>query len=163
MEPAMRLATLIAIPAMLAPTLAWGNWEYARWGMSPEQVAQASGGTVKVLPPAERKKHPAYNSETAAAGTYSEGALRLGLSFSFDLKNGGLTCVVFTGLDRSQNELLKQSFIRRNGPPQTTGGLPDGSMDTLAWYKQDEIGLTLMRNDPSFATQCKPGTIPPIE
>jgi hypothetical protein len=114
-------ATMMAVIAILTPTLAWADWEYAHWGMSPDQVALASSRAVKVLPPAKRKKHPDFNSETAADGTYTEGALRLGLSFSFDLKNGGLTCVVFTGLDQSQNELLKQSFVRRQRPSQTWG------------------------------------------
>jgi hypothetical protein len=158
-----RLASLTAVLVTLTPALAWGDWEYAQWGMSPAQVAQASGGAVKVLPPAERKKHPAFNSETAAAGTYTEGQLRLSLSFSFDLKSGGLTCVILTGLGPSQNELLKQSFIRRLGRPESTGGLAEAGMETLAWSKTDEIGLTLMEHDPSFATQCKPGNVPPIE
>lgn len=159
-----RFAIVIAVLAMLMPTLAWGDWEYVHWGMTPDQVAQASSGAVNVLPPAKRKKHPApFNSETAAEGVYTDGALRLNLSFSFDLKNGGLTCVIFTTVDPSQNELFKQSFIRRHGPPDDTGGFSDAGMDTFTWFKPDEIGLTLMKDGQSFATQCKPGTIPPLD
>lgn len=156
-----RVGAMAAVIVTLMPTLAWGDWEYAHWGMKPDQVAQASGGAVKVLPPAKRKQHQnPFNSETAAEGTYSEGALRLNLSFSFDLKTGGLTCIIFSS--SGQDELLKQSFIRRHGTPQSTGGFPDAGMTTFTWTQQDEVGLTLM-NGPSFATQCKPGTIPPLE
>jgi hypothetical protein len=158
-----RLATMIAVPLMLAPTVAWSDWEYARWGMSPDQLARASGGAVTVLPPEQRKKHPAFGSETAASGAYAEGALRMKLSFSFDLTNGGLTCIIFTEAGAPQDELLKQSFVRRNGPPHETGGYKEAGMETFAWSKTDEIGLTLMKNGPSFVTQCKPGNVPPLE
>ena len=157
-----QFAPAIALTLMLMPTLARADWEYAHWGMTPDQVAAASGGTVKVLPPALRKKHVEFNSETAADGTYAEGALRLNLSFSFDLKNGGLTCVIFASPDPSQNELFKRSFVSRHGPPQEAGGFKDAGMATFTWYKPDEIGLTLMTSGPSFASQCKPGTIPPL-
>jgi hypothetical protein len=159
-----RFAIVVAVLAMLMPTLAWGDWDYVHWGMTPEQVAQASGGAVNVLPPAKRTTHPApFNSETAAEGLYTEGALKLNLSFSFDLKSGGLTCVIFASEDPSQNELFKQSFMRRYGPPDDTGGFADAGMYTYTWYKPDEVGLTLMEGGQSFASQCKPGTIPPLE
>ena len=143
------------------PASAWADWDYAHWGMTPDQVAEASGGAAKVLAPAMRTRHAApFDSETAAAGTYSDGALTLDLSFSFDLTTNGLTCIILTAADPSQNDMLKDSLVRRYGPPQDTGGLP--AMQTFTWYKPDEVGLTLIAGAQSFASVCKPGTIPPL-
>jgi hypothetical protein len=161
----MRRATIVILAMGLAlPGLAWSDWRYAHWGQSPDELAAASGGAIKVLPPPARKKHSApWNSETAAIGTYIEGALRLRLSFSFDLKSGGLSCVVFEAQDGSPNELLKKMFVSENGPPQTAANDKSLGMETLSWSKpKDQIGLTLMAEH-SFATQCKPGTNPPVE
>jgi hypothetical protein len=41
------------IAVMLAPC-ARADWEYTQWGMTPEQVASASGGAVKTSPAADR-------------------------------------------------------------------------------------------------------------
>lgn len=161
----MRHATIVILALGIAlPSLAWSDWKYARWGQNPDEVAAASGGAVKVLPAAARKKHAApWNSETAAAGTYIDGALRLRLSFSFDLKGGGLSCIVFEALDGSPNELLKKMFVSQNGPPQSANNDKTLGMETLAWSSpKDQVGVTLM-SEHSFATQCKPGTNPPVE
>jgi hypothetical protein len=158
------VAGVIAIAVILTPTFAWADWDYAHWGMTPDQVAQASGGAVKVLAPAMRTQHAApFDSVTAASGTYVEGALKLSMSFSFDLTTNGLSCIIFETMDPSQNKTLKESFARRYGPPQTTGGAPDLGMDSFAWYKPDEVMLTLMTDSGSFASVCKPGTQPPFE
>ena len=151
--------------ALLTPTLAWSDWKYARWGATPEQVAQASGGAVRVLPAGKRKKHPQpWNSETAAAGTYVEGALHLDLSFSFDLKSGGLNCIVFSAVGNSPDSLFKQMFVGLNGAPQTSEDHKDLGMQTFSWSgKKDQVGLTLMKAGGSFATQCVPGANPPVE
>ena len=66
-----------------------------------------------------------------------DGALKLNLSFSFDLKTGGLTCIVFSTSDQSENELLKQFFTRQDGPPKSTQKLVDLGMETLAWQHND--------------------------
>ena len=160
-----RAIALIPVVVTLSPAMAWSDWKYAHWGATPEQVAQASGGAVKVLPAAQRKKHAApWSSETAAKGTYVDGALHLALSFSFDSKRGGLSCIVFEAAENSPDDLLKQMFINLNGRPQTADDHKDLGMQTFSWSTgKDQIGLTLMTDGGSFATQCLPGTNPPVE
>jgi hypothetical protein len=152
---------IAALLLLMAPGVARADWEYAHWGMKPEEVAQASGGAVKVLPPAKWKRHPApFDSETAATGTFTEGALHLTLSFSFDPRTKGLTCIVFNST--GQDDLFRDSFLHRYGTPRATADHPEYGMKTFEWRGRDEVGLTLMAGA-SFATQCLPGTIPPIE
>jgi hypothetical protein len=157
----MLIATL-----MLVPALSRADWKYAHWGATPEQLAQASGGAVKALPPATRVKHPApWDSMTAARGTYVEGNLHLDLVFSFDLKSGGLNCIVFTSAKGSPGKLLKEMLIKQYGAPKTSANHEDlgVGMQNFVWRtSKDEIGLTLLaEDDSSFATQCVPGGIPP--
>ena len=159
-----RVLGVIAATGLLFPTPLWADWDYTHWGMNPEQVAQASGGAVKVLAPEMRTRHAApFDSETAAAGTYSDGTLKLDLSFSFDLTTNGLTCIILTAADPSQNKVLEDFLVHGYGPPQDTGGLAAIGMHTFTWYKPDEVGLTLMTGAQSFASVCKPGTIPPFK
>jgi hypothetical protein len=155
------VAALICVPA-----LARADWKYAHWGATPEQLAQASAGAVKALPPASRERHAApWNSMTAARGTYVEGNLRLNLVFSFDLKSGGLNCIVFTSAKGSPGKLLQKMLFGLYGPPKTSANHEDigVGMQNFVWRtNKDEIGLTLLaEDDSSFATQCVPGGIPP--
>lgn len=160
-----RTAAMIAVTVIFWPTLAWSDWKYAHWRATPEQVAQASGGAAKVLPPAKRKKLPApWDSETAAEGVYVDGDLHLQLSFSFDSKSGGLKCIVFSATEKTPDKLVKKMFVDLNGPPQTASNYKDLGMETFSWTTdKDQIGLTLMGTADSFATQCVPGTNPPYE
>jgi len=161
----IRIATVIAAVALILPTSARADWKYAHWGMKPDQLALASGGAVQVLAPAKHKKHPApWNSETAAEGTYVDGALHVDLSFSFDSKSGGLNCIIFTTAKKAPDKLFKQMFVDLNGPPQKASSSKDLGMETFSWSTaKDEIGLTLMGDGDSLATQCVPGTNPPFE
>jgi hypothetical protein len=161
-----RTAALVAVLPMLMPTVAWCDWKYAHWGATPEQLAQASGGAVKVLPAAMRVKHSApWNSTTAAKGSYVDGELRLNLSFSFDLKSGGLNCIIFESAGKSSDALMKRMFLGANGTPLTNANHKELGMETFSWStRTDDIGLTLMgEGGGSFATQCVPGTNPPVE
>lgn len=160
-----RIITLISVFGILSPSLAWSDWKYAHWGAKPEQLAQASGGAVKVLPLKKRKKHPApWNSVTAAEGAYVDGSLHLNLSFSFDSQSGGLNCIIFEAAKHSPANLLKQMFIALNGRPQKAANYKNLGMETFAWAtSKDQIGLTIMGEETSFATQCVPGTNPPFE
>jgi hypothetical protein len=94
-EIAMRaMLAAIAIFVVLAPH-ARADWEYTKWGMTPEQVAGASKGAVKVVPAADRYKNEDDHWEIAAQGSHSDGPLSLNIGFTFDTKAGGLKCVLY--------------------------------------------------------------------
>ena len=156
-----RITPVLATMAFLTPSMAWSDWKYAHWGATPEQVALASAGAVKVLPAAKRQKHAApYNSMSAAEGSYVDGKLRVNLRFFFDLKSGGLNCIIFNSVSQSAGEPLKKMFVGLNGSPHVSRNNKGLGMQTFSWStKKDEIGLTLMDGD-AFATQCVPRTQP---
>jgi hypothetical protein len=164
-----RLTTLLFAVSLLSSASAWADWKYAKWGAKPDEVAKASGGAVTVLPAAKRVKHaePYLHSETAATGTYVDGDLTLKLSFSFDAKTGGLTCIAFDLPKKSSMATatkMKDLFVALNGKSLTHNETESVGMETFAWSTpKDQVGVTLMDTaDESFATQCSPGNIPPF-
>jgi hypothetical protein len=150
----MRTLAAIAVLASLFSSPAWANWEYTRWGMTPEQATAASNGAVKLLPPDQRKKLPEADLEAVADGTWTDGPLKLHVGFSVDMKTGGLKCVFYNVLDETQNKLLKEAMVKRYGAPQSTSGLPAIGMETLHWSKPDSIDLNLVEKTAAFVLHC---------
>ena len=131
------------------------NWEYARWGMTPEQVAAASKGMVKALPPNARTTIAAANLRFAAAGTHKDGPVLLDVRFSFDATTNGLACVSYAVSDPAQNVLLKDILIKRYGPPQSEGGLPAIGLQQFDWTKTDEINLMITAGERATVLHCE--------
>lgn len=161
--PLPRIVILIPMVGMLLPSLALSDWKYAHWGATPEQLVKVSGGAVRILPLQMRQTDSTpRNSVMAAKSSYIDGNLHLQLSFSFDSKSGGLNCIVFDAAMGSPAHQLKQMFFALNGRPDTAANYRNLGIETYSWStKTDQIGLTLMGDGSSFATQCSPGTNPP--
>ena len=132
------------------------NWEYAHWGMTPEQVAAASKGMVKALPASARTTIAAANLRSGAEGTHKDGNLLLDVRFSFDATTNGLACVSYVVSNPAQNALLKDILIKRYGPPQSEGGLPAIGLQQLDWTKTDEINLMITTGERATVLHCKP-------
>jgi hypothetical protein len=146
------VATLALVA--LSSAAARADWEYTRWGMSPDQVAGASKGAVKVLPPDKRRKVEEANMEGGAEGSYADGPLKLRVGFSFDMRKGGLVCVSYAVQDKAQNPLLKDWLIRRYGEPQNTSELAAIGLQSLSWSEPDDISLEMMRDEAAFVLHC---------
>jgi len=140
------LPLVVAILACAGPARA--HWEYAHWGMTPEQVVQASRGTVRLIPPAQRRPMPDGELLVAAEGSFAEGPLQLRVRFAFDAT--GLALVAYGVAQPAQNVALRDWMLRRHGEPQRKGGLPAIGMETLTWEGEDEIELTLAEGEPGF-------------
>lgn len=153
----MRIESVAVIVGLLAlaPVDARADWEYTRWGMTPEQVASASKGAVAVLPEAKRKKVSEAHMENGAEGRYADGPLEMHVGFGFDDKTHGLRCVVYDVLDPKQSPELKEAMVKRYGPPDRTSKL-EGILETLTWDKTDHIELNLVPDERAFAMHCKP-------
>jgi hypothetical protein len=141
----------IAAIALLIPA-ARADWEYTKWGMTPEQVAAASKGEVKVVPVPQRYKDEDNHWEIAAQGTHIDGALRLDVGFAFDTQSGRLKCVLYNALG-DQATPLKDVLVKRYGPPQSDENFAGTAM--LKWSKPDAIELALAKNPVAAAvTHC---------
>ncbi len=134
-----RISILIGSLAGLACGSAHADWEYAKWGMTAEQVAKASGGAVVVLPAAEQVKNDDMKMIRKAEGTLTDGVLKLRVQFAFDTATNGLKMVAYGPIDVSQNEAVKAWLVKRYGPPSQTNKLQRTTTST--WNRPDEIML----------------------
>jgi len=156
---AMRFGTpifglIVLLAGAATPRPAAADWEYTKWGMTPEQVVKASSGAVL-----ERKARSAgadSGLEIRAEGEFVSGPLRFDVSFGFD-GNGGLAFVTYS-IDRaSQNPLLLDWLVKRHGEPQAQQD-PEGDVKTLIWNGpgKDSIELNIPAGGPGFVVQHPP-------
>jgi hypothetical protein len=137
---------------LIAPT-ARADWQYTRWGMTPEQVVAASGGAAQLLPEADRPRLPPMM--TAAAGTYQDGPIPMRVAFSFNIQSGGLVCVTYGLNGHDNDEAFKAALVKRYGPPEAASGVAFLSMSNLVWKTPtDKIEATFAKDDPAYAMQC---------
>ena len=150
-----RLLALAAALAVLPPAPARADWQYTKWGMTPEEAVKASNGAMKLIPAKERKPVELTHTEPVAEGTYKDGALNVTVEFVIDTASGGLACVGYAATDMAQNAALKDWLVKRYGaPPSQMKGPP---MDMWNWSKPDTIIFTASNSFAATVTQCKPG------
>jgi hypothetical protein len=143
----MGLAALLIAPAARA------DWQYTRWGMTPEQVVAASGGAAQLLPDTERPRLPPMI--TAVTGDYQDGAMQFRVVFSFNIDGGGLACVHYGLNSHDSDEAFKAALVKRYGPAQATSGVNFLGMTNLVWKTPtDRIEATFAKDDPAYAMQC---------
>jgi hypothetical protein len=148
----VRWVPLCLVGLLYAPA-AQADWQYTRWGMTPEQVVAASGGQVKLLPEPERPRLPPL--VTAATGEFDDGPMRLRTVFSFNIERGGLACVSYGVTSSANNEMFKSTLLRRHGPPQSTSSLAFLGQENLGWRNAtDEINASFSKEDPAYAMHC---------
>ena len=144
------LALTITAATFSMPALA--DWEYTHWGMTPEQVADASSGMVKVLPKAERTR--INDGEIAAQGQFASGGRTMDVGFQFNAA-GGLECVLYNALGDDVAP-LKAELIRKYGAVEQYAS--DGWY-SLTWKKPERIELTVGEKPlAAVVTHCKAGT-----
>jgi hypothetical protein len=150
--PPLCLAALLCLtPAAQAAA----NWQYAKWGMSPAELVAASHGAVHLIAPQRRGGPTGPDIETRAEGSFTDGKLRLAVSFGFAGHGGGLVLVSYVVQDASQNYLLRDRLVRAYGQPAPSGDVQEGSG---VWRKpgQDVIDLSISDEGPAFVVQRPP-------
>ena len=150
----MRLLAAAFLIASACAPYARADWNYTKWGMTPEQVADASKGLVKVAPVVGRYRNEDDHWEIAAQGTYIADTLNLDVGFSFDLRTGGLKCVLYNATGQ-QVGVLKDMIIRDHGPPAKDSSF--GGARSLTWTTPDRIEFVIGQKPLAAAvTHCAP-------
>ncbi len=148
-----RLRLPFALATIVAALPARADWEYTKWGMTPEQVVAASGGSARLVAQDKQKSVPPWVS--SVEGTFQEGPLALQTVFSFDTERGGLACVFYGVEEAEQSAAFMDSLLKRYGKPASRSSLPAIGMETVSWRAgTDEIVVTATKGDRSFATHC---------
>lgn len=146
-------ATLTALAVLLTASPALANWEYTHWGMTPEQVAAASSGNVKVLPKSERRD-AGEHSAIAATGSFKIGGKSLPVGFQFNAITNGLECVIYD-VSGDDVAMVKDMLIRKYGTTKETSFGPGYSME---WTTPEGIEFAVNSQPLTGAVNhCKAG------
>jgi hypothetical protein len=108
------VAPTTAAPAPETPPVAGSGWQYAHWGMSPDQVVAASGGQA-VLAKQDSKTNTVFGS-TGAEANYSQPPFAFRVFFNF--RYGKLTQVTLHPDPKADCTPLINDLTRRFGPPE---------------------------------------------
>lgn len=73
----------IAILLILSPSLSYADWQYTKWGMTMEEVVQASKGTAN--PDPDTKAHSSSESESLLVAPFRAGFFESAARFMFEI------------------------------------------------------------------------------
>jgi len=143
----------LVLAVLLVTRSARADWQYTRWGMTPEQVVAASDGKAELLPEKRRPRVPPL--VTVAMGEFLDGPLQLRTVFSFSIERGGLECVSYGVSNHDDDEAFRAALVGRYGPPQRISALPVIKQETLSWKTPtDTIDASFSKDDPAYAMHC---------
>ncbi|HEY0833899.1 MAG TPA: hypothetical protein VGE72_08335 [Azospirillum sp.] len=116
---ALRYAMLSAALAMLVapsgPALA--DWQYTRWGMTPDEVKAACACTMDVLTPEEIQQYTYGKGRALLKTTYTSGEHRFTARFVFGKSDGLLSRVELLLNADSDVFSLKRDLLEKYGKP----------------------------------------------
>ena len=142
----------LVMGAALWPGSAWANWEYTKWGMTPEQVQAAAKG--KLSPATPQDACQSCGSAPLLAGDFTAAGQIFGLRFVF-ADGKALSAVVLatqsTGRTWGCNDLFN-SLSQRYGAPAFRAPLTgDGTLPNSRWL-DSRRGNTVSFIDASLQT-----------
>lgn len=111
---------------VLTVSPARAEWEYTRWGMTPQDVQKASRGAAVLVNPKEQST--TKGKWTLLKSDWSVGRYPFKVFFNFSSGKPQLTEVLLVSTGYNQD--LGQKLIEKYGPPTTVqGGLRQNSRD----------------------------------
>jgi len=124
----MRKLALAALVGIVSSP-AHAHWQYTTWGMTPEQVIAASGGS---LVPGDCATSAQDNSTKGAVGEFVAGDYRSSASFWF--KPSGLSTVSLALRSAPQCMSLQRDLLAKYGEPVEQSG---ASVQRRMWADRD--------------------------
>jgi len=114
------IAGLVAICLITSvASSAWADWQYTKWGMTPEQVQRAAGGVLSDRP----EPCALCDPKPLLAGTYSTGDFTFPLVFYFD-QSRKLASVGLSLPETRKCHALHDSLKAKYGTPNWEKGHP---------------------------------------
>ncbi|PXA98168.1 hypothetical protein DMC47_10000 [Nostoc sp. 3335mG] len=97
---------------LLWATPALADWQYTKWGMTPDEVVAASGGTVHRV----ARQSGAQDTEVEVEGSYVAAGVEFEVKFLFVGDGSGLAVVELTSKAPMKCYDLKRPLDERYGP-----------------------------------------------
>lgn len=106
------------VGSLLIAAPACADWQYSRWGMTPDQVVAASKGAARLATDDERAQLDGPRTgprRTLAIGNHTAAGIPLSVRFVFD---GDRLVLVSAGVTRPADaEPLRQALLMQYGQP----------------------------------------------
>lgn len=127
----------------LSPFPAYADWQWTRWGMTPEQVIRASRGSAQITSEQEktsnrRTQHGRTVSEALLKSSHQAGSLNLIAWFLFGL-DGRLQCVALQARSLADTIRLENELRVTYGTPNRDNSIPLASLRSFQWNRDDII------------------------
>ena len=137
----MRFRLLVA--ALLISTPALSDWQYTKWGMSPDEVIAASKTKLKPCTPAACKGQSTGRHTALSFGEYRSGEFTFRLFALFDNISQKLTVINLELKDPSQAPSLIGALRGRYGEPVDRSKSP--ILSTWIWREpRTQISLIMI-------------------
>jgi hypothetical protein len=91
------------------------DWQYTKWGMTPEQVIDASGGSVSKIPEEQQKERSRSGFLGKLSGSYTTGDFHFGVDFQFSKNKLEMIALTPTEYDRCKR--LQSALLAQYGSP----------------------------------------------
>lgn len=114
----MKRLLAAALAMALCPTTALADWEWSKWGMTPDEVAAASKGTVKTVAADSSKSISGWDLD--ATGAWTQYDFSFTANFFFDAASKGLMAVALDLPDAKKCGDLRKALVAAYGAPANT-------------------------------------------
>ena len=158
------IAASIGLVLVASPAAA--DWQWTKWGMTPEEVLKSSNGKASLTDENEIKKWSpvqGVNGEmkiiymALAKAPYDANGMNFRAVFLFSMEASKLECVDLTVNDVSHNAKLGTELERIYGAHDRIMSVPMIGFKMRSWDKEDEISLregTGISAGPSSVRYC---------
>lgn len=113
------------------------GWQYTKWGMSAEEIVEASQGKARAVYGEEKnnKSNP-YYFDCLAVSEFTTGPFKFEVNFRAKLHEKTLNSVYLDLVNSNQYEELKDSLVSNYGKGITT---VKGKQITTTWLTDSEV------------------------
>ena len=143
-------ATSILVSMVNLP--AWAEWKYTRWGMSVNEVVEASQGAAISVNPEERFLFEDDTQQTLLKTQWTKKGYSFDVFFNFSVDDSELSEVVFKSTGK--NEDLGLAMIEEFGLPiRAQGGLSKKDSDIRGFRLFDRDNYAVPETDNTWRNQ----------
>lgn len=134
----MRFISLVAVFVTLSVP-ARADWKFTKWGMTPEQVVEASAGAARMSTPDEVSENSPADGSAKALATmpYDAGDIHFNVAFDFGRDNK-LRVIVLTVTSGDIGYKLQNALVAKYGAPlepDNNGGVWLSQNDRIAYMR----------------------------
>lgn len=124
------LLRITTVTLMLSPQVSYADWQWTKWGMSPQQVANDSAGRATTIEGRKTEK-----MQNLAKGTYTTNGIEFESIFWFTLSEPRLMLIELIAQSPTFSKCneLRTSLHDVYGKPDDRGGIPLIKLSTYRW------------------------------